>query len=193
MNIRRANPEDILSMQHCNLLCLAENYLMKYYLCIATTWPQLCYVAENEEGRVVGYCLAKIMEPDPSDGRNGRIISLAVKRSYRRLGLAGKLMDQVAMAMVECFNAQYASLHVRKSNRAALNLYTNSLQFKFQELKVGYYRDGEDAYYMRRDLSGFTTVDQASVEEMGCGDQVSQKSSGHGHCHSHYGHDGHCC
>ena len=47
----------------------------------------------------------------------------------RRLGLAQKLMDQTARAMVECFNAKYVSLHVRKSNRAALNLYTNTLNF----------------------------------------------------------------
>jgi peptide alpha-N-acetyltransferase len=31
--------------------------------------------------------------------------------------------------MIECFNAKYVSLHVRKSNRAALNLYTNTLKF----------------------------------------------------------------
>lgn len=48
----------------------------------------------------------------------------------RRLGLAQKLMDQASLSMVECFNAKYVSLHVRKSNRAALNLYTNTLKFK---------------------------------------------------------------
>ena len=46
------------------------------------------------------------------------------KRSHRRLGLAQKLMDQTAMAMVETFNAKVVSLHVRKSNRAAINLYS---------------------------------------------------------------------
>ncbi len=40
---------------------------------------------------------------------------------YFNLGLAQKLMDQTARAMVESFNAKYVSLHVRKSNRAALN------------------------------------------------------------------------
>ena len=45
----------------------------------------------------------------------------------RRCGLAKKLMDQSSRAMVECFNARYVSLHVRRSNRAALNLYRNTL------------------------------------------------------------------
>lgn len=48
------------------------------------------------------------------------------------------------------------SLHVRKSNRAALNLYTNSLGFKILEIEPKYYADGEDAYSMMRDLSAFS-------------------------------------
>lgn len=63
------------------------------------------------------------MEEEADDEPHGHITSLAVKRSYRRLGLAQKLMDQTARAMVETFNARYVSLHVRVSNRAALNLY----------------------------------------------------------------------
>ena len=38
-------------------------------------------------------------------------------------------MDQASRSMIECFNAKYVSLHVRKSNRAALNLYENTLKF----------------------------------------------------------------
>ena len=69
-----------------------------------------------------------------------------------RLGLAQKLMDQTAQAMVETFNAKYVSLHVRKSNRAALNLYTQALKFQISEIEPKYYADGEDAYAMKRDL-----------------------------------------
>ncbi|XP_069693574.1 N-alpha-acetyltransferase 10-like isoform X4 [Periplaneta americana] len=171
MNIRCARPEDLMNMQHCNLLCLPENYQMKYYFYHGLSWPQLSYVAEDERGNIVGYVLAK-MEEDSEDDPHGHITSLAVKRSHRpiafilckrvvhtrlltlafccklawrmkdlddatlcqksctrRLGLAQKLMDQASTSMVECFNAKYVSLHVRKSNRAALNLYTNTLKF----------------------------------------------------------------
>lgn len=41
------------------------------------------------------------------------------------IGLARKLMDQAARAMVENFGAKYVSLHVRVSNRAALSLYVS--------------------------------------------------------------------
>lgn len=47
-------PEDLMHMQHCNLLCLPENYQMKYYLYHGLSWPQLSYVAEDELGQIVG-------------------------------------------------------------------------------------------------------------------------------------------
>ncbi|XP_006743134.1 N-alpha-acetyltransferase 11 [Leptonychotes weddellii] len=152
MNIRNARPDDLINMQHCNLLCLPENYQMKYYFYHGLSWPQLSYIAEDEDGKIVGYVLAK-MEEDPDDVPHGHITSLAVKRSHRRLGLAQKLMDQASRAMIENFNAKYVSLHVRKSNRAALHLYSNTLNFQVNEVEPKYYADGEDAYAMKRDLS----------------------------------------
>uniref|UniRef100_A0A3Q2DJW9 N-terminal amino-acid N(alpha)-acetyltransferase NatA n=1 Tax=Cyprinodon variegatus TaxID=28743 RepID=A0A3Q2DJW9_CYPVA len=137
MNIRNARPEDLMNMQHCNLLCLPENYQMKYYFYHGLSWPQLSYIAEDENGKIVGYVLAK-MEEDPDDVPHGHITSLAVKRSHRRLGLAQKLMDQASRAMIENFNAKYVSLHVRK---------------RISEVEPKYYADGEDAYAMKRDLA----------------------------------------
>ncbi|XP_054446065.1 N-alpha-acetyltransferase 11 [Pteronotus mesoamericanus] len=152
MNIRNARPSDLMSMQHCNLLCLPENYQMKYYFYHGLSWPQLSYIAEDEDGKIVGYILAK-MEEDGAAVAHGHITSLAVKRSHRRLGLAQKLVDQASRAMVENFNAKYVSLHVRKSNRAALRLYSDTLNFRISEVEPKYYADGEDAYAMKRDLT----------------------------------------
>ncbi|MFH4978993.1 hypothetical protein AB6A40_005702 [Gnathostoma spinigerum] len=157
MNIRVAHVEDLLNTQHCNLLCLPENYQMKYYFYHALSWPQLSYVAEDDKGNVVGYVLAKMEEDADDDDPHGHITSLAVKRSYRRLGLAQKLMDQTARAMIETFNARYVSLHVRVSNRAALNLYRHILKFEISEVEPKYYADGEDAYAMKRPLVKFAT------------------------------------
>jgi len=160
-----------MNMQHCNLLCLPENYQMKYYFYHGLSWPQLSYVAEDEKGEIVGYVLAK-MEEDSEDNPHGHITSLAVKRSHRRLGLAQKLMDQASYAMVECFKAKYVSLHVRISNRAALHLYTNTLKFEISEIEPKYYADGEDAYAMKRDLASFAAqvsdVKVPSLEKIPC-------------------------
>lgn len=178
-------------MQHCNLLCLPENYQMKYYFYHGLTWPQLSYVAEDDKGNIVGYVLAKMEEPEPGEeSKHGHITSLAVKRPFRRLGLAQKLMNQASLAMVECFDAQYVSLHVRKSNRAALNLYTNSLGFKILEIEPKYYADGEDAYSMRRDLSELARKVNRAENCIGHDHSDMPKSQ---HSHSHHKSDGHCC
>ena len=49
--------EDLMNMQHCNLLCLPENYQMKYYMYHGLSWPQLSFVAEDPRGEIVGYVL----------------------------------------------------------------------------------------------------------------------------------------
>lgn len=117
VNIRRATVEDLLEMQACNLECLPENYQMKYYFYHILSWPQLLYVAEDSNKKIVGYVLAK-MEEEAQES-HGHITSLAVLRSHRKLGLATRLMRAAENDMVECFDSEYVSLHVRKSNRAA--------------------------------------------------------------------------
>jgi len=121
---------------------------MKYYLYHGLSWPQLSFVAEDVKGRIVGYVLAK-MEEDSKARPHGHITSIAVMRGYRKLGLATKLMQQAQKAMVDTFDAVYVSLHVRKSNRAALALYEKTLNFKIRNREAKYYADGEDAYSMR--------------------------------------------
>jgi len=163
MNIRQATVDDLLSMQNCNLLNLPENYQMKYYFYHALSWPQLSYVAEDHKGRIVGYVLAK-MEEDPADNPHGHITSLSVMRTYRRLGIAEKLMTQSQRSMVEVFGAHYVSLHVRKSNRAALSLYKDTLKFSVHDIEKKYYADGEDAYAMRKDLKNLFKDEDAEFE-----------------------------
>ncbi|KAJ3031109.1 UNVERIFIED_CONTAM: N-alpha-acetyltransferase 10 [Siphonaria sp. JEL0065] len=147
INIRQATIDDLLAMQHCNLNNLPENYQMKYYIYHLVSWPQLSYVAEDHKGRIVGYVLAK-MEEEPSQQPHGHITSLSVMRNFRRLGLAEKLMNQAQKAMVESFGAKFCSLHVRKTNRAALSLYKDTLKFTETEVEKKYYADGEDAKKM---------------------------------------------
>ncbi|KAL7424925.1 N-terminal acetyltransferase A complex catalytic subunit ard1 [Cryptotrichosporon argae] len=148
MDIRQATIDDLLGMQNANLLNLPENYTFKYYLYHALTWPELSYVAVDPAGRVVGYILAK-MEEEPSDEPSGHVTSISVLRPYRRLGLANKLMKQSQEAMVAHYNAAHITLNVRKSNRAAISLYRDSLGFEVTDVNKAYYADGEDSYGMK--------------------------------------------
>ncbi|GAA5873345.1 hypothetical protein JCM16303_001097 [Sporobolomyces ruberrimus] len=148
MNIRRAEIGDLMGMQNCNLHNLPENYQMKYYLYHGLTWPQVSFVAEDHKGRIVGYILAK-MDEEATEDPHGHVTSISVLRNYRRLGLANKLMQLSQHAMKQTYNASYVSLHVRKTNRAALALYKDTLGFEVVDIEKSYYADGEDAYSMK--------------------------------------------
>ncbi|KAI0465424.1 N-terminal acetyltransferase A complex catalytic subunit ard1 [Komagataella kurtzmanii] len=179
ITIRLATIEDIQAMQNANLTNLPENYTLKYYMYHILSWPQLSFVATttgndlildpteeyspdpkqdpqyvNKDEKIVGYVLGKLDDdPDkPPTPITGHVTSLAVMRTYRRMGIAGKLMKQCLYALAENFKADRVSLHVRKSNRAALHLYRDSLKFEVLSIEKSYYNDKEDAYYMKKDL-----------------------------------------
>jgi len=147
--IRQATVEDLIAMQACNLQCLPENYYMKYYFYHMLSWPQLLFVAEDYNKKIVGYVLAK-MEDETDDEVHGHITSLAVLRTHRKLGLATKLMRATEAAMIETFAAKFLSLHVRVTNRAALTLYRDTLGFNIDDTDPKYYADQEDAYFMKK-------------------------------------------
>lgn len=145
-------------MQHCNLMCLPENYNMRYYYYHILSWPHLLMVAEDS-GKIVGYVLAKMAEDDEetvNEPPHGHITSLSVLRTHRKLGLATKLMNAAQEQMEQVYNAHYISLHVRKSNTAAYHLYNSTLGYETKKLEVSYYADGEDAYEMRKPLKAMT-------------------------------------
>ena len=74
---------------------LPENYTFRYYLYHALSWPQLLFVAEDDNGKIVGYVMAKLEEDDEKKGKKGieaHITSLSTLRTHRKLGIATKLM-----------------------------------------------------------------------------------------------------
>ncbi|MES1915599.1 MAG: hypothetical protein MHM6MM_007521 [Cercozoa sp. M6MM] len=88
LHFRQLQAEDMLALQHCNLLCLPENYRQQYWLYHFMTWPQLSWCAEVD-GRIVGYVLAMMNDSPP---RCAHVTSLAVLRSHRKQGIASALM-----------------------------------------------------------------------------------------------------
>mmetsp|Transcript_4087 Transcript_4087/g.3873 ORF Transcript_4087/g.3873 Transcript_4087/m.3873 type:complete len:187 (-) Transcript_4087:384-944(-) len=166
--IRMATVNDLLQMQMTNLWCLPENYQMKYYFYHLLSWPQLLWVAEDFDGKIVGYVLAKMEEDAGQMPRHGHITSLAVLRTHRKRGIATALMQRSQLEMHQVFASEYVSLHVRKSNRAAFHLYTQTLKYEINDIEKGYYADGEDAYDMRCVFSKQTPQNKRGCEEGEC-------------------------
>lgn len=95
---------------------------------------------------------------------SGHITSLSVLRTHRKRGIATALMRRSQREMADVFDAEYVSLHVRKSNRAAFHLYKNTLQYEIHDVEKGYYADGEDAYDMRCTFKRETKGDEEEEE-----------------------------
>lgn len=179
--IRLARRDDIPGIQSCNLKTLPENYATNFYQQHLTNWPYLAIVAEaissdestSPEARgsgpapasvnsppneIVGYVLGRIETDMVKDGpssrmrRQGHITSLAILPTFRRQGVASKLMQQVHHQMHTQYDAEQSSLHVRITNTAALRLYQESLGYNVASVIDGYYQDGEDAFLMQASL-----------------------------------------
>lgn len=61
------------------------------------------------------------------------------------------MFRQVGVGLLaQVFDAEYVSLHVRRSNRAALHLYKQTLGYEVNDIEAKYYADNEDAYDMRK-------------------------------------------
>ncbi|RZC82201.1 hypothetical protein C5167_044989, partial [Papaver somniferum] len=107
-------------------------------------WPQLVYVAEDPgNGCIVGFIFAQV---DGEGGKShGYIANLGVLHTHRKLGIATKLMDASQNALVQEYGSEYVSLHVRTSNQATINLYTEKLGYSYG-IAANFYGNGEDAY-----------------------------------------------
>ena len=97
---------------------------------------------------------------------------------FTLLSAATALMRRSQQEMQNVFDAEYVSLHVRKSNRAAFHLYSVTLNYTVNDVEKGYYADGEDAYDMRCYFKNNPNDAKKSEQEAGAassseGDQVS--------------------
>ena len=116
----------------------------------------------ENKGKIVAYVLGKVGdgnnggEPSniPSDDHLGHVTSLAVTKEYRRHHIASELMKQLHHSMLTCYDASHVGLHVRMSNKAATRLYCDTMGYQVSDIIKGYYQDGEDAFLMKRQLSG---------------------------------------
>ena len=64
--------------------------------------------------------------------------------------------------MLEVFDSEYVSLHVRVGNREAFSLYSGTLGYQINDIEAKYYADGEDAYDMRKTFIKPKSISQES-------------------------------
>jgi ribosomal-protein-alanine N-acetyltransferase len=151
--IREFRPEDLDAVVNINRICLPENYPPFFFLEHYYENPKIFLVAEIGN-TIVGYNMCRIefgvsyIRGDFT--KRGHIISIAVLAEYRGRGIGYNLMSEALKRLKEC-GATEVYLEVRVSNTPAIELY-KKLGFKAHKIIKEYYRDGEDAYLMVKDL-----------------------------------------
>jgi ribosomal-protein-alanine N-acetyltransferase len=158
--IRQFEKSDLEAVVAINRSCLPENYPDQFFLGLHYHAPKaFLVVLSNEE--IVGYIMCRIERGISSFSRRpakkGHIVSVAVDRSHRREGLGSELIKAGMKGMQE-YGANEFFLEVRKSNEAAVSVYEN-LEFEIKRVLKGYYRDGEDAYLMVKQVIEEETED----------------------------------
>jgi len=111
---------------------------------MAKETPETFLVATFKQ-TTVGYVLASLRKDA------GHILSIAVRKNFRRKGAGMKLMTEI-MEILRIRGVRRVDLEVRVSNDIALKFY-RKLGFQERGLITEYYRDGEDAVKMSKDLS----------------------------------------
>jgi len=148
-SLRAFCPQDLLKMNLTNLDPLTENYNTDFYLHYLTKWPSLFTVAEDQDGKIIGYSkffevrtmvytrllmgdlqvMGKVEEDPPWRQFtehylpwHGHVTALTVAPQYRRLGLAQSLTKALERGCEE-ENAWFVDLFVREGNETAVGLY----------------------------------------------------------------------
>jgi ribosomal-protein-alanine N-acetyltransferase len=138
--VRPAKLFDMPEIVRIERASFREQYPRGVFLIFLENNPDTFLVAEYN-GRVIGYVMA-YLRPD----LEGHIMSIAVDPKYRGKGVGSALLSEV-IERLAARGAKWIGLEVRVSNQNAINLYE---RFGFKRIKrvIGYYSDGEDAYYM---------------------------------------------
>jgi N-terminal acetyltransferase B complex catalytic subunit len=154
--LRPFEMSDLFKFNNINLDSLTETFNMPFYLSYQAKWPESFTVAEAPDKSLMGYMLAKA----EGVGKlwHTHVSAVTVSPTYRRLGLAKTLMDDLEQRLSEdVYHANFVDLFVRASNALAIGMYEKFGYIKYRRV-LGYYSsptdedDAEDAWDMRKAL-----------------------------------------
>ncbi|KAN0015691.1 hypothetical protein ACTFIV_002206 [Dictyostelium citrinum] len=147
--IRRFVCDDLFKFNNINLDYLTETYYLPFYLQYLSKWPSLLSMAEDVNGKPMGYMIGKA----EGEGINwhGHVTAVSVAPEFRRIGLADRLMHILEEGSEKIYDGYFVDLFVRKSNTLAINMYTK-FGYSVYRTVIGYYSGDEDALDMRKAL-----------------------------------------
>tara|TARA_Y100000815_G_C13225660_1_gene456068 strand:+ start:220 stop:738 length:519 start_codon:yes stop_codon:yes gene_type:complete len=153
--VRLANIYDVDDIISLNLETLPEHYSNSFFIELLIDSPETFLVAEHDK-TIIGYIMCRIEYGFSSLkkiklSRKGHIVSFAVKKEYRNQTVGKTLVKQALIGM-KSKKCSEAYLEVRVNNLAAINLY-QSIDFTITTTLEKYYRDGQNALLMSKDIN----------------------------------------
>ncbi len=153
--IRNCEEKDLQFVININMSTLPEHYSDYFFNSLLAELPEAFIVAEIKT-QIVGYIMCKI-EFGFSNFRKlgfvkkGHVVSIAVLEAHQGKGIGTALMlEGINGVLIRKSDEIY--LEVRVSNETAVQMY-KKLGFIIKSRLKTYYRDGEDAFLMAKDLS----------------------------------------
>jgi peptide alpha-N-acetyltransferase len=129
---------------------LSEPYCLYTYRYFLHQWPELCYVAYDQDVMMgVIICKCEPTKRDPKKLR-GYIGMLSVDPRYRKQGIGSKLVD-LALEQLRQQGAAEVMLETEVTNKGALSLYER-MGFIRDKRLLRYYLNGVDAFRLKLEL-----------------------------------------
>lgn len=138
MILREMNPDDLDEVLKIEEESFKDPWTKNMFLGLFSSPQYKSFICEAK-GQILGYTSVI------ATSYAFEIMNIAVKKDYRRLGVARALLGKI-LATASDVNAEEILLEVRKSNVPARKLYEN-YGFKVDGVRLNYYGD-EDAILM---------------------------------------------
>lgn len=108
--------DDLFTYNDVNTDVFTETFNLKFYLGYLATWPEYFSTAEGPSGRTAGYVMGKV--EGRGENWHGHVTAVTVAPSYRRQGLAKKLMGELESISEKMHDGYFVDLFVRWGEKA---------------------------------------------------------------------------
>ncbi len=143
MEIIKASILDLNALRKLENESFAQDAWPLFDLIAVLTFPDVIRFKAVEDMQMVGFVAG---DPRPREGW-GWVATIAVDTRYQRRGIGRALLH----ACENKLGVSRARLTVRLSNQGAISMYEKD-GYKSLDLWKGYYKDGEDALLMEKEL-----------------------------------------
>lgn len=148
LKIRKADSADLSDMMRLENMCFSyEAFSIQQLRYLLDTETAISLVAEYD-GKFAGFIIG--ITNRNRFGKYGRIYTIDVDQSFRRLG-AGKALIEALLRRMRDANCRRCFLEVRQENTGAIALY-EKIGFEKKNVILNYYSEGVHAIKMKIEI-----------------------------------------